>query len=142
MFPRNDEFFLSLRGGTTKQSQKVITNLQKRDFKMSNDISLQTDEELRIHLHGETSKLPWSELGKHFAQGVVIKVEKGIDIIDVAIVIARDDKVRLEKWMNDEKVIAADIDDAKKWHEADASLWSVVVAPFILVQEFVQKLDS
>lgn len=107
-----------------------------------NDISLQTDEELRAHLHGETSKLPWTELEKHFARGVVFKVEKGLDIIDVAIVIARDDKDSLKTWLDNEKVMAADVEDAKKWNDASASLWSVVVAPFILVQEFEQKLDS
>lgn len=107
-----------------------------------NDASLQTDEELRAHLHGETSKLPWSELEKHFARGVVFKVEKGLDILDVAIVIARDDKDSLKVWMDDKKVAATEVEDAKKWHETEASLWSVVVAPFILVQEFEQKLDS
>ena len=107
-----------------------------------NDISLQTDEELRAHLHGETSKLPWSELEKHFARGVVIKVEKGLDILDVAIVIARDDKDSLKVWLDDKKVMNAEIEDAKKWHDTSASLWSVVVAPFILVQETEQKLDS
>ena len=109
---------------------------------MSNDISLLTDDELRAHLHGETSKLPWVELETHFARGVVFKVEEGLDIIDVAIVIARDDKDTLEKWMNSEKVMAVEIEDAKKWHELSASLWSVVVAPFILVQEFEPKLNS
>ena len=107
-----------------------------------NDASLQTDEELRAHLHGETSKLPWSELEKHFARGVVFKVAKGLDIIDVAIVIVRDDKDSLKTWMDDKKVMGAEIEDAKKWHESDASLWSVVVAPFVLVQEFERKLDS
>ncbi len=107
-----------------------------------NDASLQTDEELRAHLHGETSKLPWSELEKYFARGVVFKVEKGLDILDVAIVIARDDKDSLKEWIDDKKVMGAEIEDAKKWHESDASLWTVVVAPFVLVQEFEQKLDS
>ncbi len=107
-----------------------------------NDASLQTDEELRAHLHGETSKLPWSELEKHFARGVLFKVVKGTDIIDVAIVMSRDDKDTLKKWIDNEQVSAADIDDAKKWHEASASLWTVVVAPFVLVQETEQKLDS
>lgn len=109
---------------------------------MSNDVSLLTDEELRTHLHGETSKLPWSELEKHFARGVVFKVEKGIDIIDVAIVIARDDKDSLKKWIDDESVSGAEIEDAKRWHETSAVLWSVVVAPFVLVQETERKLDS
>lgn len=107
-----------------------------------NDASLQTDEELRAHLHGETSKLPWSELEKHFARGVLFKVEKGLDILDVAIVIARDDKDSLKKWLDDGKVASVDSDDAKIWHETSVSLWTVVVAPFILVQEIKQKLDS
>lgn len=107
-----------------------------------NDISLQTDEELRAHLHGETSKLPWSELEKHFARGVVFKVAKGFDIIDVAIVIARDDKDSLKKWIDDKTVSGAETEDAEKWHEASAVLWTVVVAPFILVQDIEQKLDS
>lgn len=78
-----------------------------------NDASLQTDEELRAHLHGETAKLPWSELEKHFARGVVFKVKKGLDILDVAIVIARDDKDTLEEWVDDHSVMAAEVEDAK-----------------------------
>lgn len=109
---------------------------------MANDVSLQTDEELRAHLHGETSKLPWVDLEKHFARGVMFKVEKGTDILDVAIIMSRDDKDSLEKLINDKKVQGAEIEDAKKWHETGASLWTIVIAPFILVQEFDRKLDS
>ena len=107
-----------------------------------NDASLQTDEELRTHLHGETSKLPWTELETHFARGVLFKVAKGTDILDVAIVMSRDDKESLKKWIDDKTVIGVEVEDAKKWHETSASLWTVVVAPFILVQEIEQKLDS
>lgn len=107
-----------------------------------NDASLQTDEELRAHLHGETSKLPWSELETHFARGVLFNVAKGTDILDVAIVMSRDDTESLKKWIDDKVVIAVEAEDAKKWHDSSASLWTVVVAPFILVQEIEQKLDS
>lgn len=109
---------------------------------MALDVSELTDEELRAHLHGETSKLPWVDLEKHFARGVVFKVAKGVDILDVAIVMSRDDKDTLEKWINEKKVMGTEIEDAKKWHETSASLWTVVVAPWVLVQEFDRKLDS
>ena len=109
---------------------------------MANDVSLQTDEELRAHLHGETSKLPWVDLEKHFARGVIFKVAKGTDILDVAIVMSRDDKESLEKMINEKKVIGAEIEDAKKWHESSASLWTLVIAPWVLVQEIEIKLDS
>lgn len=107
-----------------------------------NDASLQTDDELRAHLHGETSKLPWQELEKHFARGVLFKVEKGLDILDVAIVMARDDKDSLKQWIDKASVVAVEAADAKRWHETSATLWTVVVAPFILVQETARKLDS
>jgi hypothetical protein len=108
------------------------------------DVSLLNDDELRVHLHGETSKLPWVDLQKHFARGVVFKVEVGLDVIDVAIVLSRDDKATLQKWIDEKKVVGAEIDDAKKWYESSASLWTVVVAPWVLVQEITgkQKLDS
>lgn len=109
---------------------------------MANDVSLMSDDELRAHLHGETSKLPWVDLEKHFARGVVFVVGQGTDILDVAIVMSRDDKDTLEKWINEKKVIGAEIENAKKWHESSASLWTVVVAPWVLVQEIDIKLDS
>lgn len=109
---------------------------------MANDVSLMSDEELRAHLHGETAKLPWVDLQKHFARGVVFKVAQGTDILDVAIVMSRDDKDTLKKWIDAGKVSGAEIEDAKKWFESDASLWTVVIAPWVLVQETEQKLDS
>jgi len=102
---------------------------------MANDVSLQTDDELRAHLHGETSKLPWVDLEKHFARGVIFKVANGTDILDVAIVMSRDDKDTLKKWIDEGKISGAEIDDAKKWHKSSASLWTVVIAPWVLVQE-------
>lgn len=107
-----------------------------------NDASLQTDEELRAHLHGETSKLPWAELEKFFARGILFKVALGIDILDVAIIMTRDDKDTLQKWVDDGSVAAVTAEDAKKWHDDSASLWAVVVAPFALVQEITKILDS
>jgi len=38
--------------------------------------------------------------------------------------------------------MAVEVEDAQKWHDTSASLWSLVVAPFILVQEFERRLDS
>ena len=111
---------------------------------MTIDVSELSDEELRTHLHGETSKLPWVDLEKHFARGVVFKVSNNLDMLDVAIVLSRDNKESLQQWIEAKKVIGAEIEDAKKWHEESASLWTVVVAPWVLVQEIKHKtkLDS
>lgn len=108
------------------------------------DITSLTDDELRAHLHGETSKLHWSELERHFARGVLFKVAVGLDILDVAIAMSRDDQKQMKQWIDDKKVSGVEVDDAKIWHEQSASLWAVIVAPWILVQEPTdeRKLDS
>lgn len=104
---------------------------------MSND-----QEELSAKLNSETAKLSWSELEKHFARGSVIKVEKGMDLIKVAVIISQDDKPALEAMLADGTVSNASTDDAKLWHECSSEFWAVVVAPWVLVQPIETKLDS
>ena len=108
------------------------------------DTSQMSDDELRAHFHGQTAKMPWVDLQKHFARGVVFKVEQGIDIIDVAIIMTRDDKETLQSWIDDSKFAGVEAEDAKRWFDAEASLWTVVVTPWVLIQEISEqkKLDS
>ncbi|MDH5393084.1 MAG: DUF2288 domain-containing protein [Gammaproteobacteria bacterium] len=100
------------------------------------------DNELISQLHNETAKLPWHELERHFARGSVIKVVNGLDLIKVAVALTKDDKAGLEKWLADGTVSNASIDDAKIWHECSTQFWTVVVAPWVLVQPIDNKLDS
>ncbi len=93
-------------------------------------------------LNRETAKLSWSELEKHFARGSVIKVEKGMDLIKVAVIIKQDDKPALEKMLADGTVSNASIDDAKLWNECSTEFWAVVLAPWVIVQAIDTKLDS
>jgi hypothetical protein len=102
----------------------------------------QDHDELIAQLNNETAKLSWSELEKHFARGSVIKVTKGMDLIEVAAIVAKDDKPSLEAMMADGSVGNATTDDAKLWHECSNDFWAVVVAPWVLVQAIDNKLDS
>lgn len=99
-------------------------------------------QELIQKLHAETAKLPWNELERHFARGSVIKVLKGLDLIKVALVIAEDDKATLQQWLDDGLVNNASTDDAKAWAANESVFWTVVVAPWVLVQEADRKLDA
>lgn len=99
-------------------------------------------DELIAQLNSETARLSWSELEPHFARGSVIRVKKGLDLIKVAAVIAQDDKDTLKQWLDSGEVANASADEAKVWASSESELWSVVVAPFVLVQEADRKLDS
>mgnify|MGYP001817855465 CR=1 FL=1 len=88
----------------------------------------------REELNAETAKIPWQELQRFFANGSTIYVSPELDLIDVAIEICHDNKEQIEQWMADESVGQVSDDQAVAWLEADATLWSVVVKPWVLVQ--------
>jgi len=98
------------------------------------------DTDLRIKVNRETARLPWSELQRHFAQGTVIYVSEELDLIDVAVRISHDDKESIARWMADGKVAKVSDIQAQTWAESDASLWTSVVSPFVLVQPEKTKL--
>ena len=101
----------------------------------------ETNEELMAQLNKETAKLSWNELERHFARGSVVKIEQGEDLIKAAVLFANDDAKAIEAKMSQGLVANASMDDAKTWNERESEFWAVVVAPFVLVQEILPKLN-
>jgi len=101
----------------------------------------ETNEELTARLNQETAKLSWTELERHFARGSVIKVEQGEDLILTAALFANDDAKAIEDKISQGLVANATMDDAKTWNERQSEFWAVVVAPFVLVQEILPKMN-
>lgn len=92
-------------------------------------------EALHRKLNMETAPMPWKELLRHFAAGIVIVVDNDLDLIQVAACIANDDKAAVKKWMAANQLMKVSDQQARAWTAQDAVLWAVVVKPFILVQE-------
>jgi hypothetical protein len=92
-------------------------------------------DELRAKINGETSRLPWKELERFFAGGAVIAVSSDLDLVEVAYRVASDDKVAVAQWMAENRVARVSDAQANSWLEADVSLWTVVVKPWVLVQQ-------
>lgn len=65
----------------------------------------------------------------------MIAVDAELDLVEVAIQISNDNKARIEQWMSDGKVGKVSDEQAKEWLESDATLWTVVVKPWVLVQQ-------
>lgn len=98
---------------------------------MTEDAELPNETRLNL----ETGVIEWSELVRHFARGVVIKVEVGTDLIEVADCMSRDDSTQLKIWLDDKSVARASDDDARDWTSRAPQFWCVVTAPWVLVQE-------
>ncbi len=86
-------------------------------------------------LNAQTGKLGWSELQRHFARGVVLVVAPDLDLVDVAAHLVEDDRPRLERWLESGAVTRADLQQARRWEQQNTTLWAVVAAPWVLVQE-------
>jgi hypothetical protein len=98
------------------------------------------DTELHDKINRETARIAWSELVRHFAQGNVIYVSPELDLIDVAVRISHDDKASIASWMAAGQVAKATDLQAQTWTASDASLWTSVVHPFVLVQPMKTSL--
>jgi len=85
-------------------------------------------------LHSETATIAWRELQRFFAQGSVLVVSDELDLVETALMFAQDNAGQLKPLLDEAKVVAPSNDQARAWYDSDAILWSVVVAPFVLVQ--------
>ena len=90
---------------------------------------------IRERLSEETGVLDWHELERHFARGVVIRVDPEIDLIDVAIEFVNDDTDSIQHWLTSTLIARASDDDARDWTQRGPRFKCVVVAPWVLVQE-------
>lgn len=99
-----------------------------------------TDTDLRRELNAQTGRLSWAELAPFFARGVVIRVAPELDLVEIAVAFAKDDKHRVETWISEGSIAGADVPDAKRWEAEQAEFWAVVVAPWVLAQH-IEKLN-
>lgn len=92
------------------------------------------EELLHAKLTLETASIPWRELQRFFAAGKAVSVAPELDLIAVATALADDDRSSFEPWAQQKLVMPVTDDQAGDWFETDATVWAVVVAPWVLVQ--------
>jgi len=101
----------------------------------STEPPVEPDFELAQKLNLETGQLSWQELQTFFARGIVIVVEKEHDLITTAKLLHDDNKAIIEELIESGDLIRANDDHARDWLSREPLFWSVVIAPWVLVQE-------
>jgi hypothetical protein len=96
---------------------------------------------LKAKLGGETAKIRWRELQRFFAQGRAIYVQPGMDLIEVALAVNRDDAEQVQRWMHRGQIERVSDTQARGWIEADALVWALVIRPWLLVQPLADGAD-
>ena len=94
-----------------------------------------TPLELSQKLNLETGTLNWHELQTYFARGIVIVVDKEHDLIETAKHLHDDNKNMIADMIKKGEITRANDDHARDWLAREPIFWSVVIAPWVLVQE-------
>ncbi len=96
---------------------------------------LTPEEQLVADFHAQTARIAFTELQRYFAGGHLVLVGSDLDLVAVAVALAKDDRPAFEAWMAAGAVAGVSDDQARRWLECDAQLWAVVAEPWVLVQE-------
>ena len=101
-----------------------------------------TSDILRAKLNLETAQLAWRELERHFARGSIIKIAPGMDLVDAALQVAENNAATVQVWLAEGRIARAELSDAEDWHARQPFFWTVVVAPWVLIQEAVKQIEN
>jgi hypothetical protein len=94
---------------------------------------------MRREYHQQTARIHWHELQTYYAHGSVIAVSPHLDLVDVAVQLGLDNTDSFQRWIDAGEVAGVSDEQALDWYEADARLWAVVAAPWVLVQQRVEE---
>ena len=90
-------------------------------------------------LNHECALMPWAEVQRFFAAGMMIYVQRPLDLLEASAEISLDNSALLNQWMSAGLVGRVSDEQATQWQATDMNLWSVVVAPWIFVQPAIPE---
>ncbi len=84
----------------------------------------------------DLAEVNWRELKIHLQRDAIIIVAAELDLIEVAVAVANDDKARVETWIAENQLVKPTVEQLESWEqEPDNRFQMLIVQPFILVQE-------
>lgn len=89
---------------------------------------------MREQLAASMGPIQFSDLRAHLARGAVIEVSSALDLLDVGEAVAKDDKPRVEAWIQKGLVGKPSLETIERWSKLEGSPFTaLVVQPFVLV---------
>ncbi len=84
---------------------------------------------------GETAKVNWKELERFYAQGALILVSDTLDLVEVGFAISSDNTDQIKQWMETGLLARVFDQQAIEWEKENTEVWTVVIRPWVLVQD-------
>lgn len=112
-----------------KREKSMPTNIPEEQ-------SNQTAEQIALKLKDEVADVYWEELKLPFAKGDVLWVDASLEIVNVGVALAMDDKELVAELMNKQLLSRMSDDMAARWYEnKNFTIKALGLKPWILVQE-------
>jgi hypothetical protein len=87
--------------------------------------------QLYQNLEQEVGLAPWTLIKAHHARGALIYVDSSLDLVEVGEAVISDDKIKVESWMNEQKLMGF----PDKLIQTQKEMLSLIAQPYVLVQE-------
>ncbi len=91
-------------------------------------------DELIVSIQSQLGPCDVSDLNAHLERNVLFQVDVCLDLLEVALALAEDDKKQVEPWLTKQLLKRVTAEDLSQWRRAGKSLQSAIVAPWVLIQ--------
>ncbi|CCQ53295.1 DUF2288 domain-containing protein [Crocosphaera watsonii WH 8501] len=92
-------------------------------------------EELRKKLEEDMADVNWNDIKPHAQRDAVIVVNETLNLLDVGVAIAQDDKKAVEHWITEQLISKPSNQQLSDWNIDQTQLFkTLIVQPFVLVQ--------
>ena len=92
-------------------------------------------EELKKQLKNEMAEVDWNDIKPHAQRDAVIVVNGKLDLLEVGVAIAQDDKKAVEHWITEQLISKPSNQQLSDWNINSTQLFkTLIVQPFVLVQ--------
>ncbi len=101
-------------------------------------------QELRQALANMVGPTQWNWLKPHIARDAVVFVDPQLDLVDVGIALTNDNVQSVQRWIGEQLITKPTEAQLKLWGATGPShqLQSLIVQPYVLVQEILQAADT
>ncbi|MEL6472131.1 MAG: DUF2288 domain-containing protein [Cyanobacteria bacterium J06623_4] len=91
--------------------------------------------DLRAELIDMMGPVQWEWLKPHVQRDAVVVVNEQLDLADVGVAIASNNTQAVQRWITEQLIVKPDADQLATWSSQNKRFTSLIVQPYVLVQE-------
>ncbi|MEL6604878.1 MAG: DUF2288 domain-containing protein [Cyanobacteria bacterium J06614_10] len=91
--------------------------------------------DLRAELIDMMGPVQWEWLKPHVQRDAVVVVNEQLDLADVGVAIASNNTQAVQRWITEQLIVKPDADQLVTWSSQNKRFTSLIVQPYVLVQE-------